>query len=158
VCVSCTLDTGSFLVFDIRQNIRQPAFQATMGKPDLHTHERYSDHHVIMGFGDGEMQHIDMRVSNRILHRQQDPYCEGIGMIDYNAAALAFVVSGFTDFTAWRHVPHNNEARAWSHMYHGTLTVANTTGFSICTSWGDDDTIVCTTSEGSIHRYTQRFS
>jgi hypothetical protein len=33
---------------------------------DMYTHERYTDHHVIMGFGDGELQHIDMRVSDRM--------------------------------------------------------------------------------------------
>src|SRR5690349_18592338 len=99
------------MVYDIRQGLGQPAFQATMGKPveflialsrrlsqDLYAHERYTDHHVIMGFGDGEMQHIDMRVTNRILHKVQDPYVEGIGWIEYKASSASFAVSGFAEY------------------------------------------------------------
>jgi hypothetical protein len=32
VCVSVTLDNGTYLLFDIRQGIARPAFRATMGK------------------------------------------------------------------------------------------------------------------------------
>ena len=32
----------------------------------LYTHERYTDHNVLLGFGDGEIQHIDMRVQHKM--------------------------------------------------------------------------------------------
>ena len=78
--MSCTLETGTYLVYDIRQGLQQAVFRATMGKSvgvmfsfvrsfttqDLQAHAWYTDQHVLMGFGDGELHHIDMRVTNRM--------------------------------------------------------------------------------------------
>jgi hypothetical protein len=33
VCVSCTLDTGQYLLFDLRSKITKPAYAANFGKP-----------------------------------------------------------------------------------------------------------------------------
>lgn len=79
--MSCTLETGTYLVYDIRQGLQQAVFSATMGKSvssmfslvlpfwstqDLQAHAWYTGQNVIMGFGDGELHHIDMRVSDRM--------------------------------------------------------------------------------------------
>jgi len=32
----------------------------------LYTHERFTDYNVLLGFGDGEVQHIDMRVQHKM--------------------------------------------------------------------------------------------
>jgi len=158
VCVSVTFDTGAYLVFDIRQSIARPAFQATLGKSDLYTHERYTDHHVIMGFGDGEMQHIDMRISTKILHKTQDPYVEGIGMIDYHPGASAFVVSGFTDFSVWKQDPKTGLARVQSHMLSGHQALANSSGFSTCAQLISPERVLMTTSSGMFGVFMQDFS
>lgn len=88
VCVSCTLDTGQYQLFDVRTRLHKPVYHADFGKPvrslarvldpttrlhvqELYTHERYSDYHLLLGFGDGEIKHLDMRsaqnMSGRVL-------------------------------------------------------------------------------------------
>jgi len=61
VCVSCTTDDGQYAMFDTRAEMVAPAVQADTDKADLFTHARYSDHHLLLGYGDGEMKQLDMR-------------------------------------------------------------------------------------------------
>ncbi len=48
-------------LFDSRTPMTQPGFYRDTHKEDLYTHERYNGFHVLLGFGDGEIHHIDMR-------------------------------------------------------------------------------------------------
>lgn len=156
-CVSCTLDDGHFMLFDIRQKIEKPTFQADLAKQELYTHERYTDYHVLLGFGDGEMQHLDMRVNTKILHRVQDPYVDGIGHIEFNSHSNAFVVSGLTDFTVWKQV--NGESKVWSHMHATPDTfLQGGSSFTTFASFVDDKTIVVSTSSGHVSLYGQQWN
>lgn len=33
---------------------------------ELFAHDRYNDHHALLGFGDGELQHVDIRVTDKM--------------------------------------------------------------------------------------------
>lgn len=152
--VSCTLDSGMYLVFDIRQTLRKPCFQANMGKQDLMTHERYSDYHSLMGFADGEIHHVDMRVHNKTLHQIQDPFVEGIHSICYNHKASGFVVSGFTDFSAWKQNTSSQRAQIWFHSQLEGRSVHNATGFSMHAIFSEKgDQVITTTNAGSLGVY-----
>ncbi len=48
-------------LFDARTNMTESAFFQDTRKEDLYTHERYNEYGVLLGFGDGEIRHIDMR-------------------------------------------------------------------------------------------------
>lgn len=63
-CVSCCLDEGKFYMFDARTSVRESAYFLDLKKEDLFTHERYSDAHLLLGFGDGHFKHIDMRAKD----------------------------------------------------------------------------------------------
>jgi len=112
VCPSITLDDGTFLIFDNRvRPVGPPAFRATMGKKELFGHERYTDHNVLLGFGDGEIQHIDVRVTDRILHKVKDPLVGAIGSIQFDYATNRILISGLTSTTVWNFDPHLGEVR-----------------------------------------------
>ena len=61
VCVSCTTDDGCYAMLDTRSDMKAAAVMADTGKVDLFTHARYTDHHVLLGYGDGEIRQLDMR-------------------------------------------------------------------------------------------------
>ena len=103
VCPSLTLDDGTLLIYDTRIGGEvPPAFKATFGKKDLFAHTRYNDNNLFVGFGDGEIQHIDNRVTDRVLHRFKDPYCLAVGHLEYHAARNLLLVTGIPDLTVWR--------------------------------------------------------
>jgi WD40 repeat protein len=103
VCPSLTTDDGTFLIFDTRvRPVTIPAFRATLGKKELFAHTRYTDHNVLLGYGDGEIQHIDVRVTDRILHRLKDPHVTAIGSLEYNHATDLLLVGGLSSSTVWR--------------------------------------------------------
>jgi hypothetical protein len=120
--VSFTNDEGKFFMFDTRTAIKDAAFYQHTKEVDLFCHERYSDFGVLLGYGDGTIKHIDMRVKDKMqvkeqntcgvrvsiaysqccvvlcsLHSVQDPYIDAIGQIEYNAESEAIVVSGYTE-------------------------------------------------------------
>jgi WD40 repeat protein len=119
VCPSLTTDDGTFLIIDTRlRPVAQPAFRATMGKKELFAHTRYTDNHVLLGYGDGEIQHIDVRVTDRILHRIKDPHVTAIGSLEYNHATSLLLVGGVNSASVWRVDLRTNEA----------VMLCNTTG------------------------------
>lgn len=63
---SCGLDDGKFFIFDTRSKIKDAAFFVDTRKEDLYTHERYNEFGVLLGYGDGEFKHIDMRIANKV--------------------------------------------------------------------------------------------
>lgn len=63
--VGCTLDEGKYYQFDVRQKITDAAFFLDLRKDDLFCHERFDDFNLLLGFGDGEFCHVDMRKANQ---------------------------------------------------------------------------------------------
>jgi len=64
--VSCGLDDGKFYLFDARDKITSTAFYIDTRTEDLFTHERYNDFMVLLGYGSGEIKHIDMRQARTV--------------------------------------------------------------------------------------------
>jgi len=145
VCPSLTLDDGVFLIYDVRvRPVGPPAFKASMGKRDLFAHERYTDHNVLLGFGDGEVQHIDVRVTDRILHKFQDPNVEAIGAIEYGSEG-AILLSGMSNFSLWKHVYTTGESRSWCCRSPKTSAVEAVNAILL-----PENNVFFTTSEGCI--------
>lgn len=94
---------------------------------------------MLLGFGDGEIQHIDVRVTDRMyvlyiyhyypsslcLHSHQCVMHLFVGFTRYKTHMFKllerlsitvesmFLTSGCPDFTLWRHNTTSGEARAW---------------------------------------------
>lgn len=152
--ISCCLDEGKFFMFDTRQPINQSAFFSDLRKEDLFTHERYNDYNLLLGFGDGQFKHVDMRQPKAPLHSVQDPYVEAIGGIEYNAQANAFVLSGYSDFSVWKE--HNGEMKIWSHSKNSD-DILNPKGWACSAAWYDATTVVSSDSVGAVGLYLQDF-
>jgi len=72
---------------------------------------------VLVGFGDGEVQHIDVRVTDRMyllsrcgctldplcdsLNRFQDPFVGSISTLEYNAEARMFLACGAGKYASY---------------------------------------------------------
>lgn len=63
---STALDDGKFYLFDARLKIKEASFFFDSRKEDMYTHERYNEFGVLLGYGDGEFKHIDMRKANKV--------------------------------------------------------------------------------------------
>ena len=48
-------------MFDTRTEMQSAAVLTETSKADLFTHARYTDHHLLLGYGDGEIKQLDMR-------------------------------------------------------------------------------------------------
>ena len=70
--MSCTLEDGKLLVYDVAKDLQKPVIQAVppvgsgtelkgIKSKVLRTHERCSDYYVVLGFGDGELHVLDLR-------------------------------------------------------------------------------------------------
>ena len=59
--LSCGLDEGKVYVFDARVQMTRPAVFIETRKEDLFTHQRYNEFMFLLGYGDGELRHIDLR-------------------------------------------------------------------------------------------------
>jgi hypothetical protein len=66
VYVSACMDEGKYYLFDARTKITEAVYYMDCKKEDLYTHERYNDFNVLLGFGDGEVRHIDMRSTKEV--------------------------------------------------------------------------------------------
>jgi hypothetical protein len=71
--VSTALDDGKFYLFDARVKIKEASFFFDSRKEDMYTHERYNEFGVLLGYGDGEFKHIDMRNASKVsVHKLLD--------------------------------------------------------------------------------------
>lgn len=69
VCVSCTTDNGTMRMYEMsmqlthkrRMYVHTTRLLNVCLPQELFTHERYADYHVLLGYGDGDIKHIDMR-------------------------------------------------------------------------------------------------
>jgi len=152
--VSCALDDGKFYLFDARVKIKEASFFFDSRKEDMYTHERYNEFGVLLGYGDGEMKHIDMRKANKVLHTVQDPYVEAIGNIAFSAEAQAFVVSGFTDFNVWK--ANGLEAKIHSHADLSNAPRRGD-GYACSAVWFDSQTVLTSDNTGTVGLFIQDF-
>jgi hypothetical protein len=104
--LSCTVDNGALLLFDLRAGLRREATRVASGKGALYTHAPLTPlqapHHVLLGFGDGELRVVDVRQPTRGSVEALDPYVAAVGHIDLCAASRSFVASGQGDLSVWR--------------------------------------------------------
>jgi len=116
--VSCTTDDGKMLMFDACMNLQAPpavSLQAHAASKDgLFSHERYTETMVLLGFGDGTIEHYDLRNTNQPLSSVRDPFVDAIGEMSYNAQSRMLVTSGLTDFTVWKQDQYG-DLSVWSH-------------------------------------------
>lgn len=159
VCPSVTLEDGQFLVFDLRSALSKPVITVALGQQEAYSHDRYTDHHVLIGYGNGEMHHIDMRYlgaqNGPTIATVQDPYVEGIGHMEYNPRNNLFVASGFTDFSVWHNEQSNGEARIWSHSIGNENASSGGSGLAYCAVWFDEQHVLTTTNVGTVGVYEQ---
>jgi len=151
--ITATLDIGRFVLYDSRMSFSKPQDSVDLAHLDLFSHEMFSPHKVLLGYGDGELVQIDLRNSSKIISRCKDPWVDAIGNICYNASATAFVTSGLTDFTVWNHL--ESEARVWSHKASDPNVLANDNGCSMSAIFLDPTTVLSTSSEGHIDIFVQ---
>jgi len=149
VCVSCTSDSGMYSVFDTRQDAIKPALRVNTEKEDLWTHERYSDHNVLLGFGDGEIHHMDMRAGDKILHRVVDPYVQGVGNLHFHASSRSVVSSGFTDFCVWKPTT-SRQLSVWCHSSLDSEPLENAGQYNCTAVWANESTVLVTDNKGNL--------
>lgn len=128
--LTATNDNGEWVAYDIRTNVLDPIHRFHMPKQNLFTHECYTHHDVLLGYGDGEIVQVDMRYTNRMINKVKDPFVSSVADIQYNYGAHTFVTSGMSDFTVWKHDSATHEAYVWSH---GEPTARQMVGSEYCT-------------------------
>jgi len=160
-CITMCSDEGGFYLYDARSDFSKAVFYLQGAKDECWCHELYTDYNFMLGYGDGELQHYDMRgTTNHLLHRVADPYVfDGIGDIQYDARSSAFVVSGFTDFSVWKH-ESSQEAKIWSHSVTSPNPANNVDGYACCASFlpTSAPTVVVVDSQGMVQLFLQDFS
>jgi hypothetical protein len=111
---SCTTDTGTLHIFDIRTDKKRSAIIYDTMKKELYTHDYRDSYTLLLGFGDGQIQVFDTR-NKRSLIVFQDPYLKAVGEIKFNRSTKHFAVFGIPEFTLWQY--NENEMRLWTHHY-----------------------------------------
>jgi hypothetical protein len=97
---SCTTDTGTLHIFDIRTDKRRPAIVYDSGKKELYTHAYKDSHTMLLGYGDGSVHVFDTR-SKRTLMQFHDPHQKQIGEIRFDYNTKNFAIFGTPEFTLW---------------------------------------------------------
>jgi len=158
--VGVTQNEGIVSLFDAKKSLNTPAIRIDAKKSDLYTMCNYNGTNLLLGFGDGELQHFDIRTGS-LLARVQDPYCEAVGNIVSNeiGRSRSFVVSGTTDFTVWHHSSANSEARAWSHGQPSSGSFFNRSNYAIHAVLARDDALtIAADTVGHVKLFEQRFA
>jgi len=99
---SCTTDTGTLHIFDIRTDKRRPAIVYDTLKRELFTHSYKDDTTILLGYGDGQIMVFDTR-NKRSVMAFQDPHQKQIGEIRFDYRLRAFAVFGSPEFTVWNY-------------------------------------------------------
>jgi len=156
--ISVTADNGKLYMFDTRESLKSAFHSVKFQKQDLFTHEWINDNCLLAGYGDGEIRTLDLRMTNQCCTSSTiDPFVEGIGSIEYCRNTNAYVVSGYTDFTVWRHDLESQSASVWSHGKPGTLVSQNNAAYSTSATFWRNNWVVATDSVGSLSLYSQGF-
>lgn len=111
---SCTTDTGTLHIFDIRTDKRRSPILYDTSKKELFTHDYRDPHTLLLGFGDGHLQLFDTR-NKRSLILFRDPFLKTVGDIKFNRDTKNFAIFGIPEFTIWQY--NENEMRLWTHHH-----------------------------------------
>jgi len=90
---SCTTDTGTLHIFDIRTDKRRPAIVHDTTKKELYCHSYRDSNNIMLGFGDGTIQIFDLR-SKRCTLSMNDPHQNQIGEIRFDHKNNCFATYG----------------------------------------------------------------
>jgi len=99
---SCTTDSGTLHIFDIRTDKRRPAVVYDTAKKELYTHAYRDSNSMLLGFGDGNIQVFDTR-NKRSVMSFHDPHEKSIGEIKFDYQTRNFAVFGIPEFTLWNY-------------------------------------------------------
>jgi hypothetical protein len=147
---------GKFMIFDPRQGLGQPQMVCRrLISKRLYTHEWYSPNTVVLGYQDGLMVEMDIRMPPRPgqVKSWEDPFVDNIGEIEYNPRSGLFAVSGSTDFSVWRH--ERNQATLWSHCAGTPNVIVNENSVATFAAFYDNDTVISTNGDGALGVYLQ---
>jgi len=97
---SCTTDTGTLHIFDIRTDKRRPAVVYDTGKRELYTHSYKDGNTMLLGFGDGSIHVFDTR-NKRTVMTFHDPHQKQIGEIKFDYGTKMFATFGHPAATLW---------------------------------------------------------
>jgi len=103
---SCTTDTGTLHIFDIRTDKRRPAIVYDTGKKELYCHSYKDSNTMLLGYGDGTIHIFDTR-HKRDLMNFPDPHQKAIGEIRFDYKTHNFAVFGTPEFTLWNYTDTN---------------------------------------------------
>lgn len=95
---SFTVDNGFFNIIDIRE--RKIVNRFNTGTIDLYTHEYIDENHIVLGFGDGKMQIIDLRNPHNVKFFQ-DTKLMAIGDIIFDRDNKMICSWGIPGFSLW---------------------------------------------------------
>jgi len=105
-----------------------------------------------VGFGDGQIQYIDNRVTNRVLHVFQDPYCLAVGHLEYHRDKNLLLVSGIPDLTVWRVDMATATARPVCHFGSGAAPLSG--DMAINATFTESGDVLAAGSNGTLSRIT----
>lgn len=150
-------ENSTYLQFDNRTNWARPCTLWRTPRPltDLFAAELINPMEVLLGWGSAHIAYLDLRMSRLV--RIEDPYVDAVGQIVYNHNSKAFVTSGYTDFTVWKHTENNNKAKVWSHCISSANPLIGKHDTQHYATFLNDNTIVATTNHGSLGIYDQGF-
>jgi len=97
---SCTTDTGTLHIFDIRTDKRRPAIVYDTGKKELYTHCYKDGNTMLLGFGDGSIHVFDTRTKRTVMSFH-DPNQKQIGEIRFDYNTKHFATFGNPSVTLW---------------------------------------------------------
>jgi len=97
---SCTTDTGTLHIFDIRTDKRRPAIVYDTGKKELYSHSYKDGNTMLLGFGDGYIHVFDTR-NKRTVMTFHDPNQKQIGEIRFDYETKMFATFGHPAVTLW---------------------------------------------------------
>eukprot|EP01118_Nematostelium_gracile_P007235 TRINITY_DN2344_c0_g1_i1.p1 TRINITY_DN2344_c0_g1~~TRINITY_DN2344_c0_g1_i1.p1 ORF type:complete len:223 (+),score=58.88 TRINITY_DN2344_c0_g1_i1:804-1472(+) len=103
---SCTTDTGTLHIFDIRTDKRRPAIVHDTGKKELYCHAYQDVNTMMLGFGDGTLQVFDIR-NKKTINSFKDPYQRAIGEIRFEFKSRSFITLGYPSVSMWRYDDHD---------------------------------------------------
>lgn len=109
---SCTTDTGTLHIFDIRTDKRRPAVVYDTNKKELYSHAYKDSNIMVLGFGDGSLHIFDTR-TKRTLMQFHDPHQKQIGEIRFDYGTKNFAVFGTPEVTLWGY--NDSNMTLWSH-------------------------------------------
>lgn len=120
---SCTTDTGTLHIFDIRTDKRRPAIVHDSGKKELYCHAYQDTNSMLLGFGDGTLQSFDVR-TKKTVSTLKDPYQRSIGEIRFDFKSRSFATFGVPSVSMWHYDDHDRQPVDY-HQTSDSTTIPN---------------------------------